>query len=208
MIFVIRAAYEAAAGKVPAPLRAKYDNGCQEWAVTLLDMNLDYNSEVVAILALDGDGERLMPLAMDRCSSEAARARLRAASAARLFPGARAAEAALSGLYVYFSCFEEAHRIAQDIATAEGSYWHGIVHRQEPDAGNAAYWFRQVGAHPIFPALARVAGQEGPWDPFAFIELCEEARRQPGSELEMRARAIQRVEWQLLFGYCARAAAA
>jgi len=42
-------------------------------------MNMDYNSEVVAILALDGDGERLMPLAMDRCSSEAARARLREA---------------------------------------------------------------------------------------------------------------------------------
>ena len=47
------------------------------------DMNLDYNSEVIAILALDGDGERLMPLAMERCSSEAARERLRTASAAR-----------------------------------------------------------------------------------------------------------------------------
>lgn len=128
-------------------------------------MHLDYSSEVVAILALDGDGERLMPLAMERCSSEAARARLQAVSAARLFPGARAPEAALSGLYVYFSCFEEAHQIAQDIATAEGSYWHAIVHRQEPDAGNAAYWFRQVGAHPIFPALARAAGREGQWGP-------------------------------------------
>jgi hypothetical protein len=171
-------------------------------------MNLDYNSEVVAILALDGDGERLMPLAMERCSSEAARERLRTGSAARLFAGARAPEAALSGLYVYFSCFEEAHAIAQDIPTAEGSYWHAIVHRQEPDAGNAAYWFRQVGAHPIFPALARAAGQEEPWDPFAFIELCERARRQPGSELEARARAIQRAEWQLLFNYCARPAGA
>ena len=172
------------------------------------DMNLDYNSEVIAILALDGDGERLMPLAMERCSSEAARERLRTASAARLFAGARAPEAAMSGLYVYFSCFEEAHAIAQDIATPEGSYWHAIVHRQEPDAGNAAYWFRQVGAHPIFPALARAAGQEGQWDPFAFIETCEQARRQPGSELEAHARAIQRVEWQLLFDYCARPAVA
>jgi hypothetical protein len=167
-------------------------------------MKLDYSSEVTAILALDGDGERLMPLAMERCSSEAARARLRGASAARLFAGARAPEAALSGLYVYFSCFEEAHAMAQDIATPEGSYWHAIVHRQEPDAGNAAYWFRQVGTHPIFPALASAAGQEGPWDPFAFIDLCEQARRQPGSDLEARMRAIQRTEWQLLFDYCAR----
>ena len=169
-------------------------------------MNLDYSTDVVAILALDGDGERLMPLVMERCSSETARERLRVSSAARLFAGARAPEAARGGLYVYFYCFEEAHAIAQDIAIAEGSYWHAIVHRQEPDAGNAAYWFRQVGAHPIFPALARAAGQQGPWDPFAFIELCEQARRQPGSELETRARAIQRVEWQLLFDYCARPA--
>jgi hypothetical protein len=168
----------------------------------------DYGSDVAAILALDGDGERLMPLAMERCSSEEARERLRAASAVGLFAGARAPEAAPSGLYVYFSCFEEAHKIAQDIPTAEGSYWHAIVHRQEPDAGNAAYWFRQVGTHPIFPALARAAGQEGRWDPFAFIEMCEQARRQPGSELEARARAIQRVEWQLLFDYCARPAVA
>jgi hypothetical protein len=169
-------------------------------------MNSDYSSEVVAILALDGAGERLMPLAMERCSSEAARERLRAVSAARLFAGARAPEAALSGLYVYFSCFEEAHAMSQDIPTAEGSYWHAIVHRQEPDAGNAAYWFRRVGAHPIFPALARAAGQDGPWDPLAFIEMCEQARRQPGSELEARAQAIQRTEWQLLFDYCARPA--
>jgi hypothetical protein len=171
-------------------------------------MNLNYGPEVIEILALDGYGERLMPLAMEGCSSEEARERLRAASAARLFAGARAPEAALSGLYVYFSCFEEAHAAAQDIATTEGSYWHAIVHRQEPDAGNAAYWLRQVGEHPIFPALARAAGQAGPWDPFAFIELCEQARRQPGSELEARARGIQRAEWQLLFDYCARPAAA
>ena len=178
----------------------------KECPVTLIGMDLDYSPEVVAILALDGDGKRLMPLVMERCSSEAARERLRKASAARLFAGARAPEAALSGLYVYFSCFDEGHTIAQDIPTAEGSYWHAIVHRQEPDAGNAAYWFRRVGVHPIFPVLARAAGQDGPWDPLAFIETCEQARRQPGSQLEARARAIQRAEWQILFDYCARPA--
>jgi hypothetical protein len=166
-------------------------------------MQTSYNAEVAAILALDGDGRRPMPLVMERCSLEAVRDRLRGTSPPRLFPGARAPEAAMSGLYVYFSCFEEAHSIAQDIATAEGSYWHAIVHRQEPDAGNSAYWFRQVGTHPIFPALARAAGNGERWDPFAFIEQCEQARRQPGSEFETRARAVQLIEWQLLFDYCA-----
>jgi hypothetical protein len=166
----------------------------------------DYGPEVAGILALDGDGERAMPLVMEGGSAEA-RERLRGASPPRLFPGARAPEAAFSGLYVYFSCFEEAHTIAQDIPTAEGSFWHAIVHRREPDAGNAAYWFRQVGTHPIFPALARAARREGAWDPFAFIELCERARAQPGSELEARALSVQLIEWQLLFDWCAGAGA-
>jgi hypothetical protein len=160
----------------------------------------DYGPDVSAILALDGHGDRLMPLVMEGCSSEAARESLRTTSPPRMFAGARAPEMALCGLYVYFSCFEEAHAIA-DVETAEGFYWHGIVHRQEPNAESAAYWFRQLGAHPIFPALAHA------WDPFAFIEMCEQARQQPGSEVEARARDIQRTEWQLLFDYCARPAA-
>ena len=88
---------------------------------------------------------------------------------------------------------------------AEGSYWHAIVHRQGPARPMRRIGSGRWGAHPIFQALARAAGREGQWDPFAFIDMCEQARRQPGSELEGRARAIQRVEWQMLFDYCARA---
>jgi hypothetical protein len=168
-----------------------------------------YGPEVAAILALDDDGQRLIPLVQGRCSSTAARARLEAAAAKQLFAGSRAPEAALAGLFLYFSCWEDAHTIAQDISTAEGSYWHAIVHRQEPDAGNAGYWFRQVGVHPIFPALASTAAALGfqsgqKWDPFAFIRECEEARQSPGSERERQALEVQRAEWQLLFDYCAK----
>ena len=166
---------------------------------------VNYGAEVAAILALDGDGRRPMPLVMERCTSEDARTRLRSASPPLLFPNGSAPEAALAGLYVYFSCFEEAHNYAQDIATIEGSYWHAIVHRQEPDAGNSAYWFRRVGRHPIFAALARGTSQPS-WDPFEFIARCEQARRQPGSALEADTRALQLIEWQLLFDYCARPA--
>ena len=162
-----------------------------------------YGEEVASLLALDGNGTRFMPLAMGRCSSPEALRRLQADPALEVLP-----KTALAGLYVYFSCMDQAHEIAQNIASAEGSYWHAIVHRQEPDAANAGYWFRQVGAHAIFPALrtraAEIGVDLGPrWDPFAFIELCERARTQPGSAAERRALEVQRAEWQLLFDYCA-----
>jgi len=169
----------------------------------------NYGSAVGAILHLDGDGHRPMPLATGAAGSEAASTVIRDAGAGRLFPRSRAPEAALAGLYLYFDCWTEAHETAQDIATVEGSYWHAIVHRQEPDAGNAGYWFRQVGAHAIFPALRDAAAEVGlavgpRWKPDAFIEVCERARQSPGSDLERQARSVQLAEWQLLFDYCAQ----
>jgi hypothetical protein len=168
-----------------------------------------YGETVAAILHLEEGGQRLMPLVSSRSGSDEARTRIRQAGALQLLPLARAPEAAMAGLYLYFDCWTEAHETAQDIATPEGSYWHAIVHRQEPDAGNSAYWFRQVGAHAIFPELRAAAAEIGipvgpRWNPQAFIDLCARAGQSPGSELEGQARAVQRAEWQLLFDYCAR----
>ncbi|HLH18897.1 MAG TPA: hypothetical protein VKX45_16885 [Bryobacteraceae bacterium] len=158
-----------------------------------------YGPEIAAILALDGNGERLMALAEPRCVSEDARARIALAPVP---------ETLRAGLYLYFGCWTDAHEAAQAIDTREGSYWHAIVHRQEPDAGNSAYWFGQVGSHPIYPELAQLANEPGlmPWNPRKFIEYCDRARREPGSELERRAHELQRLEWQLLFDYCAKGA--
>ena len=149
------------------------------------------------------------------CSCEEARRAMAARKPADLFPGLREPEAPMAGLWLYFSCFEEAHQLIDDPKTTEGEYWHAILHRQEPDSGNAAYWFRRVGKHPVFADLAAEAKRIlkrhpeaefgiGHWDPFSFVHFCERARQQPGSAQELAAREIQRAEWQLLLDYSAR----
>ncbi|MDQ6663293.1 MAG: hypothetical protein M3Z23_02745 [Acidobacteriota bacterium] len=167
------------------------------------DLNA-YGPEIGAILALDGAGGRLMPLAPQACSSDEARRILKGSHARDLFAHSRSPEAALSGLFLYFSCLDEAHAIAQGVSTPEGSWWHGIMHRQEPDPGNAAYWFQKVGNHPVMETL-RQADARYP-GPVKFIDMCEHARRNPGSPEEKAAREVQRAEWQLLFDWCARCA--
>ena len=64
-----------------------------------------YGEEIAAILRLDGNGERLMPLAGGTCSSPQARDLLKAS---RLPPKV------LAGLYLYFSCWNEAHTVARN----------------------------------------------------------------------------------------------
>ncbi len=132
-----------------------------------------------------------------------------------LFPGARNPKAALSGLILLIGYWNESHRISQDLSSREGQYWHAIAHRIEPDSWNAAYWFRKVGEHPIFPALRdRVAeildkveskpwSVGAKWNPLLFNDWCYEARQQPGSIQEYVALLIQKAEWELLFGFCA-----
>lgn len=148
------------------------------------------------------------------CNREAAAA-LGNSGAASLFPGARAPEAALSGLLLLLGCWDESHEVSQNIASPDGSDWHAIAHRIEPDAANAGYWFRRVGQHAIFPELARTAAAilktfgiiewrlSAAWDPFLLIEWCEQARHAPGTKKEQAAIEMQRGEWELLFAWCA-----
>ena len=120
------------------------------------------------------------------------------------------AECCLAGLWLWFDYLDESHQISQSISSADGSYWHGIMHRREPDYSNAKYWFRQVGQHAIFGPLAEFARTLPPddataplvtadsWDPFLFIDVCQQEYG-TGSTAEQTCRLIARAEWQLLF---------
>jgi len=123
----------------------------------------------------------------------------------------------LAGLWLLAGHLNESHRLSQEIKTPSGSYWHGLMHRLEPDVANSKYWFRRVEQHPVFSsllidaqALASSHKLDGPaafltatieWDPIAFVDLCEACvtRQSPHEDL---CREIQRREWELLFDHC------
>ena len=174
--------------------------------------------DVVAALAFEALGDGPGPSLVQ---SPPRRPRLAAAvsepALAGLYPAvpttARLGLAA--GLLQVFDFWDASHEAAQradDLGERSVSaYWHGIAHRREPDAGNAAYWFRRVGRHPVFAPLADAARPllqtaeggaslanrllpRGDWDPMAFIDVCTS---DPGGQADS-ARALQRLEMRLL----------
>ena len=116
------------------------------------------DAEIAAILAAGPDSEPLL-------------------AASKLPP------AVLAGLWLRCGFWAHAHSVAQDLHSPTGSYWHAIIHRDEPDEFNAGYWFRKIGHHPVFEQM----GER--WDVNAFTHASPAQRER---------------EAQLLLDYCNR----
>jgi hypothetical protein len=124
-----------------------------------------------------------------------------------------------AGLLLLHDFDAQAHSIVQ---TMEGrgrlqtaDFLHGIMHRREPDPGNAAWWFRRVSRHPAAVQLG--ANLEG-WlqdigasaevrqealqllqadqriEPRRMIELAARAHRAPHSTADAALRLVQYLE--------------
>ncbi len=96
------------------------------------------------------------------------------------------------GLFYAANDLERAHTIFQEIESAQGAYWHGMLHRREGDFPNALYWMRRAGRVQGISALAD-------FSPAAFVLECEAAIRrsiEPQPLLE-----LQRREWEAMMNW-------
>lgn len=117
-----------------------------------------------------------------------------------------AARACVAGILLARDRFHDSHTVSQALDTPEGSYWHGILHRREPDAGNAKYWMRQVGSHPVHVPLAAAVRDlgasrlldRGAWNACRFIEACDGG----GGSDDSLLRSVQAKEIELLLAWC------
>lgn len=122
-------------------------------------------------------------------------------------------------VFLWHDHLEPAHLLAQSIDNPDGAFVHGIMHRREPDYGNAAYWFRHVGEHQAFPEIGRRTEgllesrkelrnrliSNGKWNPFGFIDSCRDVagRSNPSVEVEL-LQQLQRHETEALIEYLSK----
>ncbi|MEN9733061.1 MAG: hypothetical protein RLZ45_1056 [Verrucomicrobiota bacterium] len=116
---------------------------------------------------------------------------------------------------LYHDHHDAAHDIVQDLQDTEAAMIHAILHRREPDYWNAKYWFRRFDAHPVYRSLGRrlpslvVTASEaemarrltlpGPFDPFAFVDLCESHEKCPANDAGVTwLRRVQHAEFEEL----------
>jgi hypothetical protein len=132
------------------------------------------------------------------------------------------ASAMLAGLWLYFDWLDESHAISQRLETPTGSFWHAIMHRREGDFSNSKYWYARCSSHLALQTLAVQAPGlvhampadktllrlvTTGWNPSAFVDLVQGVYGNRDDPHHALAVALQRLEWQVLFDHCTRAAA-
>lgn len=193
-------------------------------------MDVTYTSAIAHVIGKLEAGNPLPTLVPQKAWSSELTNTLEAASLDELFDGASLknttfAEAIKSGLLLWNDALDESHTISQGLADQTGSYWHGIMHRREPDYPNSKYWFGRVGAHPIFPALREralelfnetanpsdalteigkaITAQEN-WDSYQFVDWCQAAEGASDSDVTGFLQQVQAEEIKLLLAYSYR----
>ncbi len=113
---------------------------------------------------------------------------------------------------------DASHSISQDIGSASGSMLHGIMHRREPDYGNARYWWARTGNHPCFIELAEKVTdflddenadtllnrivRNGNWDPIGMTDAVADAERgRLDAETVQLLKQVQKLEVETLLEY-------
>ena len=193
-------------------------------------MDVAYTSAIADVIEKLEAGNPLPPLVPENTWSNELTDELLAASLEDLFQGQTLkddtfGDAIKSGLLLWNDALDDSHDISQGLGNNTGSYWHGIMHRREPDYSNAKYWFGRVGTHPIFPALRESAialfkevsdpsdalGQIGQtiesqehWDAAQFIDWCQAAENDSSSDVTRFLQQVQAEEIKLLLAYSYR----
>ena len=192
-------------------------------------MSLEYSSTIAGIVKKLETRDPLPPLAPSEAWDSELTDRIQDISLEALFDGqpvkdSRMGYALQSGLLLWNDALDASHTISQGLESRTGSYWHGIMHRREPDYSNAKYWFGRVGVHPTFPALrerALVLLQSGStesdsladyaeavektedWDAFRFVDWCQAADGDGSTPEAVKSflQAVQVEEIKLLLNY-------
>ena len=193
-------------------------------------MDATYTSTIAEVVEKLEAGNPLPTLVPQKAWSSELTDALEATSVDELFEGASLknttfGEAIKSGLLLWNDALDESHNISQGLGDQTGSYWHGIMHRREPDYPNSKYWFGRVGTHPIFPALrertlelfqetsnpsealveiGRTIEAQDAWDAYQFIDWCQAAEGDANSDVTRFLQQVQAEEIKLLLAYSYR----